>query len=144
MQCSLCIACCVLHTKKNSLYMPLIELCFGCWFGACRHCCYLIMCCSHRHDCCYISVVYCVLPVGACGHYHCFIFVCYAMQVLQHAWVLPPLYTYIVCYALQVLPHAWVPLPFHIVCYALWVLPHAWVLLPIIRAVRCYQYYPVS
>ena len=82
--------------KIRSLYMPLIELCFGCWFGAFRHCCYLIMCCPHRHDCCYISMIYCVLPVGACGHYHHFIFVCYAMQVLPHAWVLPPLYTYIV------------------------------------------------
>ena len=75
MQCSLCIACCVLHTNKHSLYMTLIELCFSCGFGACRHCCYLIMCCPHRHDCCYISVIYCVLPVGAYGHCHRFIFV---------------------------------------------------------------------
>ena len=136
---------CMLCTsyQKNSLYMPLIELCVSCWLGTCRHCCYLVMCCPHRNDCCCISVVYCVLSVGACGHCHHFIFVllryvgwychmcgywhCLILYAVGNAATV----YFMVCTAgtatcmgttaaiycmlhMQVLPHAWVLPPFFI------------------------------
>ena len=143
MQCSLCIACCVLHTKKHSLYMTLIELCFSCGFGACRHCCYLIMCCPHRHDCCYISVIYCVSQLVLVGtatasYLYCFFmsagtatYVGTGTAIYCMMWVLLPLHT--LCYALRVLPKKCLgtTTTIYIVCYALRVLPHAWILPPL-------------
>ena len=125
---NLCNGHFVLHAvyfipRKNNLYILLIDLCLCCWLCACRHCCYIIlcriMCCPHnRHDCCYVYVVYCVLPLGTCGHCHSFIFV-----LLLHACWYCHMCGYCrrfilyAIYALLVLPYAQVLPPVNFVCY---------------------------